>query len=149
MNWSRIKLIFVQSFARWSRLFICWCILHWLSTNNNIVCFNFNLCVFIYLFLFCLFLSSILPFCLIALFIYFYQHILFKCLFIFVLLWLKTLSFSLILALHSKGLCQNFNLFANKLLRRNHFRTLISACEKYLVKGFMLIGYTWLLKQVL
>ena len=101
--------------------------------------------LFIYLFLFCLFLSSILPFCLIALFIYFYQHILFKCLFIFVLLWLKTLSFSLILALHSKGLCQNFNLFANKLLRRNHFRTLISACEKYLVKGFMLIGYTWLL----
>ena len=28
-----IKWIFVQSFARWSRLFICWCILHWLSTN--------------------------------------------------------------------------------------------------------------------
>ena len=30
-----IKWIFVQSFARWSRLFICWCILHWLSTNRN------------------------------------------------------------------------------------------------------------------
>ena len=30
MNWSRIKWIF----ARWSRLFICWCILHWLITNS-------------------------------------------------------------------------------------------------------------------
>ena len=30
-----IKWIFVQSFARWSRFFICWCILHWLSTINR------------------------------------------------------------------------------------------------------------------
>ena len=28
------RLIFVQSFARWSLLFICWCFLHWLSTNK-------------------------------------------------------------------------------------------------------------------
>ena len=35
MNWSMIKWILVQSFARWSRLFICWCILHWLSINSH------------------------------------------------------------------------------------------------------------------
>ena len=39
MNWSGIKWIFVQSFARWSRLFICWCILYWLSTNKKSSCF--------------------------------------------------------------------------------------------------------------
>ena len=29
--WSKLV------FARWSRLFICWCILHWLSTNNMVL----------------------------------------------------------------------------------------------------------------
>ena len=33
-----VKWIFVQSFARRSRLFICWCILHWLSTNKSERC---------------------------------------------------------------------------------------------------------------
>ena len=38
---SRKHRIFVQSFARWLRLFTCWCILHWLSTNTFLSKCNF------------------------------------------------------------------------------------------------------------
>ena len=36
----RCPCIFMQSFARWSRLFICWFILHWLSTSTILLICN-------------------------------------------------------------------------------------------------------------